>query len=638
MFPMIKLKTFLIFLLFITSTFAVALEYTIEPLGTLGGAASYANGINELGQVVGSSNTMIEDSVGEIGHAFLSTETSHGRIMIDLGSLEKGGRSSANSINDAGQIVGTSFAPYGPDRSPVGRSRAFLSEDTGDGRFMIDLGTMGASSFANDINNAGQIVGTSRALSGTGSYKNHAFISEDTENGRVITDQGTLGADNSGAYAINDSGQVVGFGKASHKHFHSFISDPGKGDRVMTYLYPEEDRSTSNTATVITNLGQALVKLYFGGGALLSSETDNGRILSKLEGFPSGNSDIHTITDMNDAGEIVGSFTLNPATDHRLIRSVGYLYRDNQYFPLMDLITDSTGWSHIVPIAINNRGQIVGSGNYNGHTMAFLLTPVNPDFAPPICDMGSDPQTISAGEGVPLWWWTQDVLNRPIITPGIDQVRKLEGFKWWVYPTATTTYKMSVKGRDKVATCEATIVVEGEVDPVPPLCDIGADPQTIRAGENVPLWWWYQDSVVTANIDNSIGSISDIGYKWIHPTDTTTYTITIEDRAGIKNTCETTVVVEGETAPALPICSIGTYHQVLRPNEKTTVWWWTADETETINISPGLGQVDVTEGTRTVEVSETTTFRMDIEARGRPGFCETTVVVENARNVLISHW
>ncbi|MEE9355225.1 MAG: hypothetical protein V3U75_06515 [Methylococcaceae bacterium] len=629
-----KLKTFLIFLLFTTSTCAVALEYTIEPLGTLGGAASYANGINELGQVVGSSNTMIEDSVGEIGHAFLSTETSHGRIMIDLGSLEEGGHSSASTINDTGQIVGTSLAPYGPHGSRVGRSRAFLSEDTGDGRFMIDLGTMGASSSANDINNAGQIVGTSRALSGTGSYKNHAFISEETENGRVMTDLGTLGADNSSAYAINDLGQVVGFGKASLNHFHAFISDPGKGNRVMTFLYPNENRSISSMARHLNNLGQALV----GGGfasrraGLLSSETEGGRVLSTLKGFPlvaGGSSHDHITTGMNDAGEIVGHFIVNPSTDIRLMRFVGYLYKNNEYFPLTDLITDSTGWSGLKPAEINNRGQIVGTGVYERRPMAFLLTPVNPDFAPPVCEMGSDPQTIRAGEGVPLWWWTQDVINYPIIMPGVGQVRKLEGSKW-VYPTATTTYKMSAKGRDKVATCETTIEVEGEIDPVPPQCGIGADPQTIRAGDNVPLWWWFQDSVVTANIDNSIGSISDVqGNKWIHPAETTTYTMTIEDRAGIKNTCETTVVVEGVTAPALPVCSIGTHHKVIRPNEKTTVWWWTADETETINISPGLGQVDVTEGTRTVEVSETTTFRMDVVARGRSGFCETTVVLED---------
>ncbi|MEE9356652.1 MAG: galactose oxidase early set domain-containing protein [Methylococcaceae bacterium] len=180
-----------------------------------------------------------------------------------------------------------------------------------------------------------------------------------------------------------------------------------------------------------------------------------------------------------------------------------------------------------------------------------------------------------------------------------------------------------------------------------PQCDMGTDPQTISAGDSVPLWWWFEAGIGTlGSIDNSIGSISESqGYKWVSPTATTTYIMTVEN-AGGTGTCETTVTVEGQGEAYTPICSIGTYHQTIRPDEPTTIWWWSPNEVEKISIvnpDPGITfylthsatdriPSDVSdlenEGTRAVyRVQQTTTFRMKVEERGRSGFCETTLVV-----------
>ena len=70
--------------------------------------------------------------------------------MIDLESL--GSRYSwANSINEEGQIVGMSVTTRG-------EFHAFLWQE---GQGMQDLGTLGGHSIAHSINNAGQVVGYS---------------------------------------------------------------------------------------------------------------------------------------------------------------------------------------------------------------------------------------------------------------------------------------------------------------------------------------------------------------------------------------------------------------------------------------------------------------------------------------------
>ena len=157
-------------------------------LGTLGGLQSEALDIDNAGRVVGWARPDSADPTKR--HAFLW----HQGTMIDLGPLDAR-ESIAYAINDSGQVVGRVGGFEG--------SRAVLWEK-GNMRFLPGS----ESSQAFGINNRGEVVGT-YIPSGT---TFHAALWR----GGVRYDLNDLVGDQHlglhWANAINDAGQVVGFG------------------------------------------------------------------------------------------------------------------------------------------------------------------------------------------------------------------------------------------------------------------------------------------------------------------------------------------------------------------------------------------------------------------------------------------
>ncbi|WP_281085323.1 S-layer protein domain-containing protein, partial [Methanosarcina acetivorans] len=172
-------------------------------LGVLpGGTESWPEGINNKGQVIGYS-----EGIGFEVHAFLWQNGT----MTDIGPSDVE-YSDARGINENGQVVGTSQDRYGP-------SRAFLWQNG----VMTDLGTLGGSySSARGINDKGQVVGVSQTDTG----ETHAFL---WQNG-VMIDLGTLGGSNSCAYGINNKRQIVGESETETGETHAFLWQNG----VMT--------------------------------------------------------------------------------------------------------------------------------------------------------------------------------------------------------------------------------------------------------------------------------------------------------------------------------------------------------------------------------------------------------------------
>lgn len=176
-------------------------------------AGSFGSGINGAGQVVGYTHVNRTDPP----HAFMLR---NGR-MVDLGTgFGSGSYSAAWDINNNGWAVGER------SRSQSGSTRAALWQ----GGTIRDLGTLGGSSnqpFATEsiaygVNDSGQIVGAALPRSG---YPLHGFV---WQNG-VMRDLGTLGGNGEATIAqdIANTGQIVGSSRTASEETHAFAWTSG---------------------------------------------------------------------------------------------------------------------------------------------------------------------------------------------------------------------------------------------------------------------------------------------------------------------------------------------------------------------------------------------------------------------------
>jgi probable HAF family extracellular repeat protein len=174
--------------------FAAAQEYAPRDLGTLGGAFSWANAVNNRGQVVGRSAVQ-----GGLQHAFLWEDG----VMTDLGTLPGGNYSEAYAINNRGQVVGWGTINESTCTGFDGCWHGFLWENG----TMTDLGTLGAGflSYAYSINDRGDIVG----ISTRADYPFDEWHAVSWSNG-VITDLGTVPAARQTFVFGNNNGAAVG--------------------------------------------------------------------------------------------------------------------------------------------------------------------------------------------------------------------------------------------------------------------------------------------------------------------------------------------------------------------------------------------------------------------------------------------
>lgn len=273
--------------------------YILTDLGTLGGTNSVALGINNLGQVVGQSDT--GNPISSI-EAFLYS----GGPMVGLGA-GAGSDSSARGINDAGQIVGN-FLPQIAD----GRHGFLLS-----GGSWLDLGTLGGTiSSASAINAGGAVVGTSRL----GDESDRAYLI----NGGPMTSLGTLASGTSIATGINGSGQVVGSSHALSGDRHAYLYSGGSMADLGTL------GGSTSQAQDINNSGQVVGRSDITGDTSVHPFLYSAGVMLDL-GTLGGSSG--TANGINNFGQVVGQSSTGSAT-HAFLYTGGAMVDLSELMPI----------------------------------------------------------------------------------------------------------------------------------------------------------------------------------------------------------------------------------------------------------------------------------------------------------------
>ena len=323
---------------------------------------SYAYGLNNQGQVIGGGSGDAQSNsapvpafpmtfvyangkVTNLNAPILKALNDNGQIVGDSGQYQNGaitpitGRVSgtantvatlqATAINNAGRIAG-SFLVGTQGATQVHHAAVYVNGQ------LTDLGTLGESpstvagqspisSYASGLNNAGQVVG----ISATGALQSgsvpvrHAFVWQNDK----LSDLGTLGGNFSEASAINNNGLIVG-------------------------------------ACTLPDVKSAHIVMWQNGN--IRDIDPSGLALSAAS--------------VNDAGQIVGTrrtsaSTGAPASAASVPAYHAYVYQRGQFTDLNTVIPANSGWELTSATAINNKGQICGTGSFKGASHAFLLTP-----------------------------------------------------------------------------------------------------------------------------------------------------------------------------------------------------------------------------------------------------------------------
>lgn len=379
---MVVRRLFLCYLILTAAAFAQAPQFTIQDLGALPNLqACTATGLSQSGNVVGYCQ-------GNIGPSILQNPATHGFLyskstLTDL-NLTSQKTVLPMAVNDSGVVTGAytnvsligataSVTPFvqqnGSVTLPQGRMQNVLPFALNNaGQLVGSLVQLSAASL-NVFFNSGAIVytvdgGATTVLPAPPSSGAAAFgiNSSTTVAGSTVSENGTtvspllwqngtlqtlpilMGYQQSAAIAVNDSGAAAG--AAFDVNFHELADPLNQGHAVLF-----------NTDGTVSDLG-----VLSGDHSSFSTGINNS---GWVVGFSSSKSP--------DISLHLAAIFESPSSSDR-----AFLYANGKMYDLNTLVTNGTGWSLGYATAINNNGQIIGTGIVQGTSGAeqhgFLLT------------------------------------------------------------------------------------------------------------------------------------------------------------------------------------------------------------------------------------------------------------------------
>jgi len=324
--------------------------YVVTQIATNSVAAS-GKPINNFGQVVGGTVTGPAVRGGAAPTtAFLWTPASaNGNVgsVTDVGGVPS--TSAANSINDRGQVVGTSDA-YAFLWSPTAPN-----SNSGSATSFLGAAAVGTTTIATSINSSGEIGGVDEAKG--------AFLwVPSSANGATgtLTDDQRYGAPY--GIEINDFGQAILASYPSAQLFTPSVMN-GVAGTLTTIVSPASPDGFYHPIVAINNQGTVLGSNFVWTPS--AANATSGTVTSIP--VPAGVSAVAAAA-LNSAGDVVGALDLGGGVTTPFLYTGGTVY---------DLGVVSGVPASAAAVGINDHGQIVLNAA-NGVYLLSLTTPLPP--------------------------------------------------------------------------------------------------------------------------------------------------------------------------------------------------------------------------------------------------------------------
>jgi probable HAF family extracellular repeat protein len=172
-------------------------------------------------------------------------------------------------------------------------------------------------------------------------------------------------------YSINASGQIAGWIYIPNEGNFPAVYQNGQSTDLISTLgivLAKPGGYVDGSATAINAKGDMLITVWQSGAPIQSYYYSASSHAAFIMPTPTGGGSF-VAAALNNNDQVVGGGYLYTDPAHSTVTSLGTLTM------LTSLLNANSGWTDLNATGINDLGQIVGQGTYNGQQVAFLMTP-----------------------------------------------------------------------------------------------------------------------------------------------------------------------------------------------------------------------------------------------------------------------